>query len=50
MEGLIPLARRRRDELSAVLTHRLPLERGVEAYELFDAKRDGCIKIALEMR
>lgn len=47
MEGLIPLARRRRDELAAMITHRLPLSRGPEAYELFDQKRDGCIKVAL---
>jgi threonine dehydrogenase-like Zn-dependent dehydrogenase len=48
MEGLIPLAKRRRDDLAAVLTHRLPLAKGPEAYELFDHKRDGCIKVALE--
>ena len=29
-------------------THRLPLERAPEAYEMFQAKRDGAIKIVLE--
>ena len=29
-------------------THRLPLERGPEAYEMFQRKRDGAVKILLE--
>jgi threonine dehydrogenase-like Zn-dependent dehydrogenase len=47
MEGLLPLARGRQADLVAVFTHRLPLANGPEAYELFDRKRDGCIKVAL---
>lgn len=47
MEGLIPLARRRRDDLVAVLTHRRPLADAVDAYRMFDEKRDGCVKVAL---
>ena len=39
---------RRRPELAGIVTHRRPLAAGVEAYELFDAKRDGCIKLVLE--
>ena len=46
MEGLIPLARRRRDDLVAILTHRLPLAEAADAYRRFDEKRDGCIKVA----
>jgi threonine dehydrogenase-like Zn-dependent dehydrogenase len=49
MQGLLPLVRRRGDELAAILTHRFPLERGPEAYALFDAKRDGCVKVALTL-
>jgi threonine dehydrogenase-like Zn-dependent dehydrogenase len=30
------------------VTHRLPLERAPEAYEMFQAKRDGAIKVVLE--
>jgi threonine dehydrogenase-like Zn-dependent dehydrogenase len=30
-----------------LVTHDLPLERAPEAYELFQAKRDGCIKVVL---
>jgi len=47
IEEAIPLVRRRGDELEAVLTHRLPLDRGVEAYTMFDTKADGCVKVAL---
>src|SRR5436309_2555538 len=33
MDSLVPIARRRREELRAILTHRLPLSSGPEAYE-----------------
>ncbi|HKQ58636.1 MAG TPA: zinc-binding dehydrogenase, partial [Candidatus Eisenbacteria bacterium] len=46
MEGLVPLARARADELAALVTHRLPLAEGVKGYQLFDKKSDGCIKVA----
>ena len=48
MEGLLPLVRRRRADLAALITHRLPLADGAEAYTLFDAKRDGCLKVAFQ--
>ncbi|WP_114394484.1 zinc-dependent alcohol dehydrogenase [Oleisolibacter albus] len=32
---------------TVVITHRLPLERGPEAYHTFRDKRDGCIKVVL---
>jgi len=35
-------------EVGSVFTHCLPLSRGTTAYQLFDAKDDGCIKVALE--
>lgn len=47
MPGLVPLARRRAKDLAAVFTHRMPLERGAEAYRLFASRAEGCIKIAL---
>jgi threonine dehydrogenase-like Zn-dependent dehydrogenase len=34
--------------LDAVWTHRMPLAEAAEAYELFDARRDGCVKVLLE--
>jgi threonine dehydrogenase-like Zn-dependent dehydrogenase len=47
MQGLLPLVRRRGAELASIFTHRFPLERGAEAYALFDARHDGCVKVAL---
>jgi threonine dehydrogenase-like Zn-dependent dehydrogenase len=32
---------------SVLITHDLPLERGVEAYDMFKNKTDGCIRVAL---
>lgn len=34
-------------ELAAVWSHRLPLTAAAEAYELFDERRDGCVKVLL---
>jgi threonine dehydrogenase-like Zn-dependent dehydrogenase len=49
MDALVPMATRRAD-LAAVFTHRWPLARGAEAYEVFEQKADGCIKVALDPR
>jgi threonine dehydrogenase-like Zn-dependent dehydrogenase len=46
MEALLPLLSRRED-LGAIVTHRRTLAEGPEAYRLFDARQDGCIKVAL---
>jgi threonine dehydrogenase-like Zn-dependent dehydrogenase len=46
-DELLPLVRSRRHDLAAIITHRLPLERGPEAYDLFDRRADGCIKAIL---
>lgn len=47
MEELLPLVQRRAD-LAAIVTHRRPLADGPAAYDLFDRKADGCIKVAFE--
>ena len=44
---LLPLVRRRNFDFTPILSHRLGLDDGVEAYRVFDEKLDGCIKIAL---
>jgi threonine dehydrogenase-like Zn-dependent dehydrogenase len=47
---LRPLLRRienREIDPSFVITHRLPLEKGPEAYKTFRDKREGCIKVVL---
>ena len=47
MERLLPLVRERRLPITSIITHRIPLEEGAEAYRIFDGKLDGCIKIVL---
>ncbi len=47
MERLLPLVAEGRFPLSAVISHRMPLEEGPRAYALFDAKREGCTKVVL---
>jgi threonine dehydrogenase-like Zn-dependent dehydrogenase len=32
---------------SVLITHDLPLEEGVRAYDMFKNKQDGCIRVAL---
>jgi len=49
-ERLLPRLGRGTLDVEPLISHRLPLERGVEAYRLFDEKRDGCIKVALDPR
>ena len=33
---------------SFIITHRLPLAQGPEAYKMFRDKKDGCIKVVLK--
>lgn len=47
-DDLVPLLQSQRLRPDALFTHRLPLSRGVEAYELFDARRDGVMKVLLD--
>jgi len=47
MEELLPLLRRRSD-LASIVTHRLPLSDGPKAYDMFDRKQDGCIKVTFQ--
>lgn len=47
MQKLIPLVRSHKYDLTAIISHRLPLSRGVEGYRIFDRKMDGCTKVVL---
>ena len=44
---LIPLVRDKDLDLGSILSHRLPLDAGVEGYRIFDKKLEGCVKVAL---
>ena len=46
MDRLVPLVCSRKYDLASIITHRLPL--CADAYELFDSKRDGCIKVVFD--
>ena len=37
-----------RVKLDDVISHRIPLEKAGEAYEIFNAKKDGCVKVVLK--
>jgi threonine dehydrogenase-like Zn-dependent dehydrogenase len=47
MERLLPLVREKRHPLAAIVSHRLSLDDGVDAYRMFDEKLDGCTKAVL---
>lgn len=49
-DALLPLVEDPSDPLGVedLVTHRVPLERAPEMYELFQKKQDGCIKVVLE--
>ncbi len=44
---LLRLIERGALDTTALITHRFPLSRAMEAYDLFEARRDGVVKIAL---
>lgn len=48
LEELIPKLQKGDHELAAVISHRLPLDRGVQGYDIFDRKADGCTKVVLQ--
>lgn len=48
MEELLPWIRRH-GELASIISHHRPLADGPAAYDLFDRKADGCIKVAFDL-
>ncbi|MBX3027350.1 alcohol dehydrogenase catalytic domain-containing protein [bacterium] len=44
---LLPLIESGRLDPTSLISHHLPLAEGRHAYELFDQRRDGCLKVAL---
>jgi len=49
MEQLLPWALEEAEALGSVFTHRMPLAQGVEAYRMFAARREGCVKVMLKV-
>lgn len=44
---LLDLVKSKQIDTTDIITHRLPLDRGDYAYEIFDSKKDNCIKVVL---
>jgi len=49
METTLPLVASHSTLLSSLFTHRMKLDDGVKGYEIFDQKKEGCIKILFEL-
>lgn len=47
MERLAPIVRDGDLGIGRIISHRMPLSEGAEAYRIFDEKRDGCTKVIL---
>jgi threonine dehydrogenase-like Zn-dependent dehydrogenase len=47
LEHLLPVVRGGRYDLTAVISHRMTLEQGPQAYALFDRRAEGCTKVVL---
>ena len=47
MDRVLDIAIARSDDLAAIISHRLPLSDGVDAYRIFDKKLEGCTKVLL---
>lgn len=45
---ILDLIRQRKFDPTDIITHRLPLDQGIHAYEIFDKKADDCIKVVLK--
>jgi threonine dehydrogenase-like Zn-dependent dehydrogenase len=48
MQPLLERIERGEIDPSFIITHRLPLSQGPEAYEMFKYKQDGCVKVVLK--
>src|SRR4030095_4241339 len=48
IDELLTLIEQRKIKLNDIITHRLPLEKAPEAYEIFSEKKDGCVKVVLQ--
>jgi S-(hydroxymethyl)glutathione dehydrogenase / alcohol dehydrogenase len=48
IDELLMLIEQRKIKLNDIITHRLPLEKAPEAYEIFSEKKDDCVKVVLK--
>ncbi|KAL4429340.1 hypothetical protein ABPG77_005114 [Micractinium sp. CCAP 211/92] len=50
MDRLLPLVRSGKYDITTVISHRLPLSAGSEAYRMFDSRAEGCTKVVFHPR
>ena len=48
VEPILEMIKKGKIDATDIITHRLSLEEGSHAYEIFDAKEDECIKVVLK--
>jgi threonine dehydrogenase-like Zn-dependent dehydrogenase len=49
MQKLLPLVQSGElADATQVITHRMPMSQGVQAYKMFDQKKDGMVKCVLD--
>jgi threonine dehydrogenase-like Zn-dependent dehydrogenase len=48
IDELIPWVEQGRIQLDDIITHRLPIDRAPHAYEIFNEKKDECVKVVLK--
>ena len=48
IDELMELLKQQKIRLDDIITHRLPLADAPRAYDLFSAKKDGCVKVVLK--
>lgn len=48
VEPILKLIKENKFDARDIITHKLSLEQGTHAYEIFDKKEDGCIKVVLK--
>ena len=48
LKPLTEMIQQKKIDPSFVITHKLPLDQAPHAYEIFQAKKDGCIKVVLK--
>ena len=47
IDMILELIKKGKFDATDIITHRLPLDKGEHAYEIFDEKKDNCIKVVL---
>lgn len=47
MDKLVPIVQQKKYDFTSIITHRMKLSEGVSGYDIFDKKKDNCLKVLL---